>query len=288
MLKGTLKSPVKPTNTNAIYAPYVDFGFGSHFYIGRWGDYSQTVVDPLDDQTIWTFQEYANVEDSYGIRVVQLKAPPPATPLPLGILSNKRDTVVTLKGISDNHSGFFDPGKDEGGPGYNRLSVKSTGSIIASHIKFWNPTKISFKLNTKNKPAGKYFLIITNPDGQIAVAEYTINATTSASTLSQRPDLGSEYVTGDKVPQKYIVTSDIYPNPTRGEFKLQVNAVKDFKGRILLLTSSGKIISENSFNFIKGSGVVSLSIANLSNADYLAAVFNEDNVLIAVHKIVKQ
>ena len=26
----------------------------------RWGDFSQTVVDPTDDQTLWTFQEYVN------------------------------------------------------------------------------------------------------------------------------------------------------------------------------------------------------------------------------------
>src|SRR5262249_2782057 len=26
----------------------------------RWGDYSQTNVDPTDDMTLWTFQEYAN------------------------------------------------------------------------------------------------------------------------------------------------------------------------------------------------------------------------------------
>ena len=191
---GSLKAPVKATNTTAIYAPYMDFG-GSFFYIGRWGDFSQTVVDPLDDQTIWTFQEYANVDDSYGVRVVQLKAPPPATPLPLGPLSNKMDTVITLKGISVDNSGFFDPGKDQGGPGYNRLSVKSTGNIIASNIRFWSPTKISFKLNTKNKPAGKYFLIITNPDGQIAVAEYTIEATTPSSTVSQQSRLASDFNT---------------------------------------------------------------------------------------------
>ena len=286
--EGTLHSPLNATNTTAIYAPYIDFGGGFHAYIGRWGDFSQTVVDPSDDQTIWTFQEYANVDDSYGTRVVQLKAPPPATPIPLGTLTNKVDTVVTLKGISVDNSGFFDPGNDKGGPGYNRLSVKSTGNIIASNIRFWNPTKISFKLNTKNQPAGQYFLIITNPDGQIAVAEYTVAATIPASNRIQNSGLASEFNTGDRIAQKYIVTSDIYPNPTNGDFKLQVNAAADFKGRVLLITSAGKIISENPVNFIKGSHEVSLTLANLSSGNYLAAVYNADNILIAVHKIVKQ
>ncbi len=285
--KGTLQRPVKATNTTAIYAPYLNFG-GFHIYIERWGDFSQTVVDPSDDQTIWTFQEYANVDDSYGVRVVELKAPPPATPVELGPLSNKMDTVVMLKGISVDNSGFFDPGKDDGGPGYNRLSVKSTGNIIASNIRFISPTKISFKLNTKNKPAGKYFLIITNPDGQIAVAEYNITAVAPGATLSQRSGSATANDAGDQLARKYIVTSDIYPNPTSGGFKLQVNAAKDFKGKILLITAGGKIISESSFNFSKGSRIVPLSLANAGSGDYLAAVYNEDNVLVAVHKIVKQ
>src|SRR5574337_567816 len=32
--------------------------------VQRWGDYSQVVVDPNDNQTMWTFQEYADAPDS--------------------------------------------------------------------------------------------------------------------------------------------------------------------------------------------------------------------------------
>ncbi len=283
--QGTLQKTLKATNTTAMYAPYIDFG-GSFFYIGRWGDFSGTDVDPLDDQTMWTFQQYANVDDSYGTRVVQVKAPAPATPLPVGPFYNNRDTLVTLKGKSVEHSGFFDPGKDKDGPGFNRLSVKSTGDVSVSNVNFWSPTEISFKLSTKNKPAGKYFLMITNPDGQIAVGEYTIQA--AASTARQRLGAAQPVDINDKVAQKNMVTSDIYPNPTKGDFKLKVKAAADFNGRVLLLTSSGKTISESSFNFTKGSGEVSLSLTNLANGNYLAAVYNSENVLIAVHKIIKQ
>ncbi|MEP7253570.1 MAG: T9SS type A sorting domain-containing protein [Ginsengibacter sp.] len=286
--KGILNSPVKATTTTAMYEPYVDLGGGSHIYVNRWGDFSQTVVDPSDDQTIWTFQEYANVDDSYGVRVVQVKAPPPATPAPLGAISNKADTVIWLKGQSSNNSGFFDPGKDKGGPGYNRLSVKSTGDIVVSNIRFKDPTNISFKLNTKNKPGGNYFLVITNPDGQIAVAEYSINAETPATVAGQQRGLLSETDEANIFAQKYVVSSDVYPNPTNGGVKLMVNAAKDFNGKILLLTASGKTISENTFSFNKGKRELSLSLANLSSGNYIAALFNESNVLIAVHKIVKQ
>jgi hypothetical protein len=146
---GRTRPPVKVTNTTAMYAPYFDLAEEVTFTLTDGATYSQTVVDPLDDQTIWTFQEYANVDDSYGVRVVQFKAPPPATPASIGTVSNKTDTTITLEGESVDNSGFFDPGKDRGGPGYNRLSVKSTGNIIVSNTKFISPTKISFTLKTK-------------------------------------------------------------------------------------------------------------------------------------------
>jgi hypothetical protein len=46
----------------------------------RWGDYSQTDVDPTDDMTVWTIQEYADTPaNNWSVRAVQLKAPPPPT-----------------------------------------------------------------------------------------------------------------------------------------------------------------------------------------------------------------
>jgi hypothetical protein len=38
----------------------------------RWGDYSATVVDPSDPFRFWTFQEYVEAEDIYGIRITEL------------------------------------------------------------------------------------------------------------------------------------------------------------------------------------------------------------------------
>lgn len=95
-------------------------------------------------------------------------------------------------------------------------------------------------------------------------------------------------ILNDKVVDKYIVTSGIYPNPASDNTKLQLNAVKDFNGKILLLNAGGKIASENSYHFGKGINEASLSLANLSNGTFVAAVYNQDNILIAVHKIVKQ
>src|SRR5262249_15920149 len=46
----------------------------------RWGDYSQTCIDPANDMTMWTFQEYCNANNSWAVRVTKLIAPPPASP----------------------------------------------------------------------------------------------------------------------------------------------------------------------------------------------------------------
>ena len=48
----------------------------------RWGDMSKVDVDPVDDQTLWAFVEYCNADDSWGVRVIEILAPPPATPCP--------------------------------------------------------------------------------------------------------------------------------------------------------------------------------------------------------------
>lgn len=283
---GSTKPPVKVTNTTAIYAPYYFDQNGNRNYIGRWGDYSQTVVDPLDDQTIWTFQEYANVDDSYGVRVVQFKAPPPATPAAIGTVSNKTDTTIILEGESVDNSGFFDPGKDAGGPGYNRLSVKSTGSIIVTNLKFINPTKISFTLNTKNKPAGQYILIITNPDEQLVVTTYTITSNTTTTIAGNNSS--AQRALRDKIAQSYITGSAVFPNPTPGKATLQINAAKDHGAKVVLINIDGKRVFERNYSFSKGSNQAVLPTEKLTRGTYIAVVFNADNIITATQKIVKQ
>ncbi len=100
--------------------------------------------------------------------------------------------------------------------------------------------------------------------------------------------MGSDKLMNDNIVKKYIITSDVYPNPTGDQVKLQVNAVKDFKGKIILMNVSGKIISQNLYNFSIGNSETTLSMANLSSGTYIAVVYNQDNNLIAAHTIVKQ
>ena len=118
----------------------------------RWGDFSQTVVDPTDDQTFWTFQEYASADDVWGVRVIQLKAPPPATPAsaaPNTIPPGQASVPVTITGTSTNGSGFFDPGPDTGGPGFpNHIGASVSGGVVVNSVTYTDPTHITLDLDT--------------------------------------------------------------------------------------------------------------------------------------------
>jgi hypothetical protein len=64
--------------------PYFkDFGTGDN----RWGDYSNTAVDPANDLDLWTLQEYASFSDSWGTwwGKIALAASPTPTPTPTPI-----------------------------------------------------------------------------------------------------------------------------------------------------------------------------------------------------------
>jgi hypothetical protein len=52
----------------------------------RWGDYSATVLDPNDQRSFWTFQEFASGTDQWSIQVTQVTfVPEPATTSVLGL-----------------------------------------------------------------------------------------------------------------------------------------------------------------------------------------------------------
>lgn len=154
----------------------------------RWGDFSQTDVDPNDDQTIWTFQEYCDASNSWGIRAIQLKAPPPAAPASAtSACTGLSSTSVTVTGTSSAGSEFFDPGTDPGGPGYtNHLAASVTGGVVVNNVTFTDPTHVTLNINTTAAPAGTKDVTITNPDGQNAtgVNILTINTAPTGLTAS--------------------------------------------------------------------------------------------------------
>jgi hypothetical protein len=176
---GTMETPVVFTSSSTAYNPSSDPG-GSNGR--RWGDYTYTSLDPLDDQTMWTVTMFCDATNSYGVRVAKLIAPPPATPSSLpDVTAGQNPVTVTLTGVSASGSGFFDPGANlPGVPAFSHLAASVTnGSATGTppavvSATYVNPTTVTLVLDatlaTANLPGQSYTVTVTNPDGQSASA----------------------------------------------------------------------------------------------------------------------
>ena len=157
---GTLQAPLLYTSSSTSYNPAADPGPPR-----RWGDYSYTSLDPNDDMTMWTIQEYCSDVDTYGVRVVKLIAPPPASPSaasPPAVNPGLASVAVTVTGTSVSGSGFYDPGA-----GYpNRIQASVSGGVTVNSVTYTSPTSITLDLNTVGAALGPRTITITNPDGQ--------------------------------------------------------------------------------------------------------------------------
>lgn len=161
--------------TAASYNPSWDSGGTSG---RRWGDYSFTVVDPLDDMTVWTIQEYNEATDMYAVRVAKLLAPPPAAPTcsssPINFPSGTGN--VTITGTSTGGSGFYDPGTDLPSPAlpFTHIGASMTNATVNS-VTYNSPTQVT--LNITASTLGLQDVTIVNPDGQSTIASGCINVT---------------------------------------------------------------------------------------------------------------
>ena len=162
---GTLQSPTTAVTSSSTY------NIGSENGRYRWGDFSVTTVDPSDDMTFWTVQEYCNANNSWGVQVVKLLAPLPATPIgvsPLVVTQGVTNVTVTITGLATNGAGFFDPGTNFP----NHISaVVNGGGVTVNSVTYNNPTNITAKLTIAGNAApGARTITVTNPDGQSATS----------------------------------------------------------------------------------------------------------------------
>ncbi len=170
---GTTGAVAIYTASSSAYNPPADPGGGTG---RRWGRYSFTSVDPNDDMTMWTIQEFTNATNSYGVRVAKLLAPPPATPAsatPSFASAGLASTIVTVSGTSGAGSGFFDPGAGFA----SRLTASVSGGVTVNSVTYINPTTVSVNISTVGASAGLKNVTITNPDGQSVTGNSIFNVT---------------------------------------------------------------------------------------------------------------
>jgi hypothetical protein len=196
---GTMQSVAAITTNTNTYNPTSDPGGVSAGRPRRWGDYSITAVDPLDDMTMWTVQEFCDANNSYGVRVTKLVAPPPATPTTMAsVVAQQSSVTVTMTGASSSGSGFFDPGANLPSPArpFNHISATCTaGSATGTppSVTSVNPTTLQVTLNTVGATANLagefYTLNVTNPDGQTASGAI-VQVTPASATLTASAGAG--------------------------------------------------------------------------------------------------
>ena len=187
---GTMRDPVKVTNSQGPYNPPSNSGNSSGRR--RWGDYSFTSLDPCDNMTMWSIQQFTEAINSYGLRVVKISAPPPAVPAganPPAVAAGQASVNVTITGLAINNAGFYDPGS-----GFDcRLQAAVSGGVTVNSVAYVNPTTVTLNLSTANAAAGLKSVTITNPDGQsatgtnlltVGTCSYTAGASTQSFTAA--------------------------------------------------------------------------------------------------------
>jgi hypothetical protein len=173
------------TSIKAGGAAYTQLDGGGR---NRWGDYALASVDPNDDMSIWTIQEYAlNTANRWGTWIMQATAPAPTLNNPNGSGSpGSIGVVLNLTG-----TGFYDPGAGFS----NRLAVQllggATNGISNYAVTYNSPTSATVTFNiAANASAGARDVKLTNPDGQsvTVVGGFTVNSGNLAPNADAGPD----------------------------------------------------------------------------------------------------
>ncbi len=171
---GTQRNATLFTSSSTAYNPSGDPGDAQGGR--RWGDFSYTSVDPCDDMTMWTIQEFCPSTNIWGVQICKLLAPPPATPstaLPSIIAHGNPSVNITISGISSSGSGFFDPGASFG----CRLTVSITGGVTVNSVTAITRTSFKINISTVGATTGAKNVTVTNPDGQSVTANGLISIT---------------------------------------------------------------------------------------------------------------
>jgi hypothetical protein len=178
----TTRPPVFFKNDSVAYTPAnnpVNLPFGR-----AWGRYSFTSLDPEDNMTFWTIQEYPSntdadndhVMDGYGIVVARINAPPPATITeanPPFVIADQNNVDITISGSQVDGSGFYDPG-----PAFSKhLTASVGGGVTVNSVTYLNPTTVRLNVSAGGVTPGQYDVSLTNPDGQTVTASNLLKVT---------------------------------------------------------------------------------------------------------------
>ncbi len=166
---------------------YSDETFNPRPY-SRWGDFSYTSLDPCDDMTLWTVQEFIGnnghirhngqlLPVGWQVEAAKLQAPPPAVlpaALPGNLARNQTAATYTVVGTSPAGQGFYDTPASADLNCRTRLTATISNGATVTGVTYTDPTHITLTVNTSTATLGPATLTITNPDGQTVTSMITI------------------------------------------------------------------------------------------------------------------
>lgn len=168
----------EPAFLRAGNAPYVQLDLNRPPR-NRWGDYSQATLDPSDDMSLWTIQEYAEnpgapvgsdrVSSRWGTRIGRLLSPPPVlNPASLASVQRGQTGVV----LTFTGSGFYDPGASFPNRLQAEISGGSPSGISSVSVISHDPISVTVQFDVAaDAGSGVRSLKLTNPDGQSTTLE---------------------------------------------------------------------------------------------------------------------
>ena len=269
----TMRPPIVYSNNTSFSYNLV----GSPAPVQPWGRTSSTTVDPDDDMTMWTMQQFVDEANSYGLRLVRVLAPAPAaitsvSPTTLG--SGLTGATVTVTGAAVGGTGFFDPG-----PGFaRRIGAAFSGTgVTVTGVTVTSPTALTLTVNTTGALPGARTLTVTNPDGQTSQRTSALTIVTSLNLppVAQNDGGSTPFGTLLNVPAPGVLANDV--DPERQTLTTQL--VTSTASGTLTLNANGSLIyvpnpgfsgtdgfTYRAFDGVNQSNVATVSIAVGVNA----------------------
>lgn len=252
----------------------------------RWGDFSYTSLDPNDDMSMWTIQEYAaSGTNIWGTWTARMLSPAPTLTNP-NASGCQGQTAYSLALTGTN---FYDPG-----PGYaNRLSVALTGGAINGignySIIYSSPTSAMVTFDTApNATPGPRDIVLTNPDGQsvTVTAGFSVPAPVSitsqpASLVKCTNDSATFCVTATgsaPISYQWLKNNAIIPGATSSCYTIPVVTPLDTASYTVAVTGPCGTVPSNAASLAVGTCV---SIAVAKSSPNGTAVILADKVITA-------
>ena len=179
---GTIREKVRYINGLATY--YKPFN--------RWGDYTATVVDPVNDTDFWTLQEFASTKNGTHDRwsTQWAKVVPPVD----NSISTNAPTSLTLCAGKNYNLTFTAVGTYNAGNTFTAQLATSAAFLSPTSIGFITstvPSTITINVPSSVTPTGSNYrirVIASNPSttsgNDIAVTLISTNLTVSSSTIA--------------------------------------------------------------------------------------------------------